>query len=189
MNFESKIHEEILQTLERRSKIDMTKLSFVTALFGAGVIGKITFNTDQIPLFGTLYIAPFVALACDCFIIREIWSLRRIGCFLQQYSSGGDLKFETYLSRKKLRNPFYRVGSAGLTAVIVSISIWLLYFQKSVYASCWAWRNEDCLWATLSIMFWAIIDVGGWCYVYFKFDRNGGNVFPLDVEKQSKIDD
>ena len=176
MDFESKIHEEILQTLERRSKIDMTKLSFVTALFGVGVIGKIKFNcgTDQITLFGTLYIAPFVALACDCFIMREIWSLRRIGCFLQQYSSAGDTEFEKYLRREKLRNPFYRVGSAGLTAVIIAVSIWLLYYQKGMPTS-EAWDYNDCIWLILSIVFWAIIDVGGWFYVWFRFDRNEGN--------------
>ena len=52
MDFNHKIHEEILQTLERRTKIELTKLSLITAIFGAGVIGKIKLGgeTDHIIL-------------------------------------------------------------------------------------------------------------------------------------------
>ncbi len=169
MNFDDKLHEEILQTLERRSKIDMTKLTFLTTLFGIGTIGKITINpagNSDITLYGTVYIAPFVALICDCFTLRELWSIRRIGAFLCLYGEPQEQKYERFVSQN--RNIFYRAGFIGLTFLTIVVASWMLTVQKGGLSDL---NVNDYVWFGLSILFWVLVDIAGWIYLVKTFDK------------------
>ena len=78
MNFAEKRYQEILQTLDRRHKLDIAKVTFTVSLLGLG-----SFNINQnIPLLPALFLAPLVALSFDLFIMRELHSLCRIGAFI-----------------------------------------------------------------------------------------------------------
>lgn len=168
MDFEGKIHQEILQTLERRSRIDMTKLTFLTTLFGISAIGKIdvgTVGVSNITLFGAVYIAPFVALVCDCFILRELWSLRRIGEYLCMYGGPDEQRFERYLRGK--RNPFYKWGFIGLTVLTLIVATWILIYQKGGLVHL---NSNDYAWLTLSILLCSVVDIWGWRFLTRTFD-------------------
>ena len=168
MDFEGKIHQEILQTLERRSKIDMTKLTFLTTLFGISAIGKIDLNTtgiSNITLFGTVYIAPFVALVCDCFILRELWSLRRMGEYLCIYGDPDEQRFERYLKGK--RNPFYKWGFIGLTVLTLIVAVWILIYQKGGIGYL---NSNDYAWLCVSIVSCSVVDLWGWRILTRTFD-------------------
>jgi len=164
MAFEEKIHQEILQTLERRSNFDIRKIAILTALIGGGVI-----KLDGITLFGTLYLVPLVAISCDLFIMREVWSLRRMGQFLKFYGNGDDQKYERYISNK--RNPFYPVGCALLSFVTIAASIWLLAYWKSIPLTNCAWNIHDSIWVGISIVFWLIVHIGGYFYIRIAFPK------------------
>lgn len=168
MDFESKIHQEILQTLERRSKIDMTKSTFLTTLFGISAIGKIDLNTtgiSNVTLFGAVYIAPFVALVCDCFILRELWSLRRMGEYLCMYGDPEERRYESYLKGK--RNPFYKWGFIGLTVLTLIVAIWILVYQKGGIVHL---NNNDYAWLGVSIVSCSVVDIWGWRLLTKTFD-------------------
>lgn len=175
MNFEDKLHEEILQTLERRSRIDMTKLTFLTTLFGIGTIGKIDIigsqGTSDITLFGTVYIAPFVALVCNCFIIREIWSMRRIGDFLSQHGCSDEQKFACFVKVKSMRNPFYQYGFKGLSILTITIAIWILAVQKGRIGQL---NASDYVWVALSLLGWFFVDHRGYEMLKKQFDQDAG---------------
>ncbi len=173
MNFEDKLHEEILQTLERRSRIDMTKLTFLTTLFGIGTIGKIDIIGSQgvsdITLFGTVYIAPFVALVCDCFILRELWSVRRIGHFLSRHGCHDEQTFECFV--KSMRNPFYQYGFKGLSILTIIIAAWMLVVQKGGIVLL---NSSDYAWVTLSMLGWFFVDHRGYGMLKKQFDQDSG---------------
>ncbi len=179
MNFDDKLHEEILQTIERRSRIDMTKLTFLTTLFGIGTIGKIdipggAMGATDITLFGTLYIAPFVALVCDCFILRELWSVRRIGHFLSKHGCPDEQDFECAI--KSRRNPFYKYGFSGLSLLTIAIAVWMLAVQKGGIGML---NMSDTAWVIVSIIGWLFVDVRGYRLLKQTFDTKASSREPF----------
>ena len=170
MDFQHKIHEEILQTVERRAQILMKKIFFISLIFGAGAVGKID-APAQITLFGALYLAPFVTLAIDCFVLRETWSLRRISQFLRCEGNSDDKKFEEFVKDK--RNPFYPYGMIVFSLIIIIVSAWMLWYQKSTLDNDSGWNVNDWIWIVFSFFAWVILHGGGRFIIWWEFERGG----------------
>ena len=137
--FVSRIHEEILQTLDRRHKLDLAKITFTTSLLGLG-----SFSIRQNPpLLSALFLAPLVALSFDLLIMRELHSLRRIGNFITQNSpriitkdlpkhtdSIELIEYSFEKGIKQERNPYYRTGLTLLTTIIWLASLLLFLYSE-----------------------------------------------------------
>ena len=127
--FFNKNNNEILQTLDRRHKLDIAKITFTMSFLGLGSL-----RIDQnYPLLSALFLAPLVALSFDLFIMRELHSLRRIGNFIAtntKYKSTIDREFEKAISEN--RNRYHRIGFMLLT-VIVWLAAFLLYLYSKNY--------------------------------------------------------
>ena len=76
------LHREISETQERRHKLDVLKIAFVTALLGFGAV-KIK---DITTFYQVLYLAPLVAVFFDLLVVGQHFSIRRIGAFLRLHS-------------------------------------------------------------------------------------------------------
>jgi len=123
--FQEKIHQEILQTLERRHEIDIAKIAFVTALMGFGAVNLST----VIPFYRLLYLAPLVAVLFDLLIMREWYAIHRMGKFLRQHSPDAQERdFEQFV--RDHRNPFYPRALFGFTLVTWAAAAFLLGHVK-----------------------------------------------------------
>ena len=105
--FIQKLHKEMSETQQRRHKLDILKIGFVTALLGFGSIKL----KDFLSFYQILYLVPLAAVFFDLLIMGEHYSKRRIGAFLR-IKSKLERNFEKYVSKK--RDKFFKFGSRDL---------------------------------------------------------------------------
>lgn len=106
-----RLYREISETQQRRSKLDVLKITFVSALLGFGAV-KIK---DFTAFYQVLYVAPLVAVFLDFLVMGEHFSIRRVGAYLRlcDETSQAEHKYEYFVSKN--RDKFFVVGSRGFT--------------------------------------------------------------------------
>jgi hypothetical protein len=131
-----RLFREISETQQRRSKLDLTKITFVSGLLGFGAlrINKIT------AFYPVLYVAPLVAVFLDFLVMGEHFSVRRIGAFLRCFpeSDVEQKAYEKFVSQN--RDKFSVVGSRGFTSLsfVAAVTLlWVLQGPLSILEWCW----------------------------------------------------
>lgn len=111
-SFYEALRREISETQQRREKLGILKIAFVTALLGFGGV-KIK---DFISVYQLLYLAPLVALFFDVLTLGEHFSIRRIGSFLRLNSiSQKERDYQEFVSKN--RDRFFKYGSYAITTL------------------------------------------------------------------------
>jgi hypothetical protein len=119
------LHKEIRDTQLRRHKLDLFKITFVTALLGFGSVkvGEI------LSFYQTLYLVPLVAVFFDLLIMGEHFSIRRIGAFLRLHSPDSlEREWQKFVGDN--RDRFFKSGSRGFTMLSYIGAIALLHKAK-----------------------------------------------------------
>jgi len=105
-----RLYLEVRDTLQRRRKLELLKITFVSALLGFGAI-----KTGNLLTFHqALYLVPLVAVFFDMLIMGEHFSIRRIGAFIRLFSSDRlEEEWEKFVCKN--RDKFFKNGSRGFT--------------------------------------------------------------------------
>lgn len=146
--FLTDLRKEIFQSQERRGKILIQKLSFITGLFGIGAIGKfgepnMNINTDYI-----FYIIPFIALIFDLYLMGEDYSVKRAGHFIKNSIAvpSEEKRWEEYIQKGK-RDKFpswaYRI-----TTILIIVFCTIMLKPKEKYTEIFFW-----IWMTLCFLY------------------------------------
>lgn len=114
------LRKEISETQQRRERLQLIKIAFVSALLG---FGGGEFKESSI--YQALYVVPLIATFFDLLVQGEHFSIRRAGTFLRLNSSS-DLERAYEIFVRKNRDVFFRYGSAGFTSLSYFASIVLL---------------------------------------------------------------
>jgi len=126
--FLNHLHEEKLKAQQARVTYVLQKLAFVTSLMGLGsldiTVGKIDFSL-------LLYLAPWVAIAFDFYILGEDYSVKRIGAFLKEKSTDRlENDWEKWIAKN--RDPFAPLATPILTTLIFLGSVLIAFQQPDV---------------------------------------------------------
>jgi len=130
------LRSEKLKAEETRTTYTLRKLAYTTTLLGLGSlnidIGQVT-GTGNITAVGNihlgllLYLAPWVALAFDLYILAEDYSVKRFGVFLWENSPDVlEQGWEEWVSEN--RDPFAPIAMPALTTLLLigaSLIIWI----------------------------------------------------------------
>lgn len=116
-----KLHQEILQSQQSRLKIDLLKVTFVTALLGFG-----TFKSEDLKtLQYSLYLAPAVAIFFEMMSMGHTFAIRRCGKFLRLHSlSPLEKKYESWAATS--RDPFFPSASIAFDVVSLLATVFLV---------------------------------------------------------------
>ena len=128
------LRKEIAETQQRREKLLLVKIAFVSALlgFGGGEFKEIG------SIYQALYVVPLIATFFDLMIQGEHFSIRRAGTFLRLNSSPLERAYEVFVGKN--RDVFFRYGSAGFTSLSYFASIVLLRKSNHLrFGIEWAW--------------------------------------------------
>lgn len=131
-----RLYKEISETQQRRNKLDVLKITFVSALLGFGAI-KIN---DITAFYQILYVAPLVAVFLDFLVMGEHFSIRRVGAFLRLHPSSDKTEqdYEYFVSQN--RDRFFVMGSRGFTILSFVAAIALLWKTRgTVLYYEWLW--------------------------------------------------
>lgn len=115
------LRKEISETQQRREKLQLLKIGFVSALLGFGGIDFKGVGS----YYQALYVVPLIATFFDLLIQGEHFLIRRAGTFLRMHSSPLERKYESFVS--KHRDIFFKYGSSGFTSLSYFASIVLLW--------------------------------------------------------------
>jgi len=130
-----KICKEISDTQERRHKLSIYKITLATTLMG---LGSIRIN-DIAGLDTILLLVPLPVVFIDLLIAGESFSIRRLGKWIRENSSSGELRdFEKFIFTNQ--DTFYKIGAMGFTALSIVTSFllyWLVSKGKFVFAATW----------------------------------------------------
>ena len=108
------LRAEKLQTLDTRAKYALQKLAFVTGLLG---LGSLNLTVGRIDVSTLLFLAPWVAIAFDLYILGEDYSVKRIGAFLKAASpDAAERHWETWVADR--RDPFAPWAMPLLTTLV-----------------------------------------------------------------------
>jgi isopentenyldiphosphate isomerase len=125
--FSKHLHEEKLRTLEARTTYTIQKLIFVTGLLG---LGSLDVKVGSVDLSFLVYLAPWLAIAFDFYIMGEDYSVKRIGAFLGNKSPENiEKQWETWVAAN--RDPFAPLAIPILTTLILIGSTIITYQQHS----------------------------------------------------------
>lgn len=136
------LRSEKLKAEEARTTYTVNKLAYATALLGLGSlnidIGQIA-AVGQINLGYLLYLAPWVALAFDLYILAEDYSVKRFGAFLGKNSPDAlEQGWEKWVSQN--RDPFAPFAMPALTTLIlIGAAIILRVGGSAEGLTFWAW--------------------------------------------------
>ena len=109
------IHDEKLRTLEARSEYALRKLAYTTGLLG---LGSLNVKVGDIDFSLLVYLAPWVAIAFDFYIMGEDYSVKRIGTFLKTESIDHlEKQWEQWVAKN--RDPFAPLAMQILTTLIL----------------------------------------------------------------------
>jgi len=148
--FLTRIYKEISDTQQRRHKLDLLKITFVSALlgFGAVKVGNIA------AFYQTLYLAPLVAVFFDLLTMGEHFSIRRLGAFLRLHSPAPlERTWEGFVSEN--RDKFFKSGSRGFTVLSYIGAIALLYNAKGPLS------YEEWLWYIFLLLLYILLVIYG----------------------------
>jgi hypothetical protein len=118
--FLKQLREEIFSSQQRRIKITIIKITFVSTLLGFGNI-KIK---DIIEFYHVLYLVPLVTVFFDMLIMGESYSIKRIGAFLRLASHGKERTYEEFVSKN--RDKYFKYGSNGFSILSIVAAFFLL---------------------------------------------------------------
>ena len=126
--FLERLYREISETQQRRNKLDVLKITFVSALLGFGSM-KIK---DITAFYQVLYIAPLVAVFLDLLVMGEHFSIRRVGTFLRlsTETSPTEQQYEFFVTSN--RDRFFVIGSRGFTILSFVAACALLRISRGV---------------------------------------------------------
>jgi hypothetical protein len=129
------LHTEKLKAEEARTTYTLRKLAYATTLLG---LGSLDFDLGQIIDAGNvtaagnihlgllLYLAPWVALASDLYILAEDYSVKRFGAFLWKNSPDvSERGWEEWVSEN--RDPFGPIAMPTLTTVLLVAAALILW--------------------------------------------------------------
>jgi hypothetical protein len=129
------LHTEKLKAEEARTTYTLRKLAYATTLLG---LGSLDFDFGQIVDAGIvtavgnihlgllLYLAPWVALASDLYILAEDYSVKRFGAFLWKNSPDVlERGWEEWVSEN--RDPFGPIAMPTLTTVLLVAAALILW--------------------------------------------------------------
>jgi hypothetical protein len=146
-----RLHQEIRDNQQRRHKLDLLKITFVSALLGFGAV-KVG---DIVAFYQTLYLVPLVAVFFDLLMMGEHFSIRRLGAFLRLHSPDElEHQWEKFVSKN--RDKFFKNGSRGFTLLSYVGAVALLHEAKGNLS----W--PEILWfIAILVVFIALIVYGG----------------------------
>jgi len=146
-----RLYREISETQQRRNKLDVLKITFVSALLGFGAV-KVK---DITAFYQALYVAPLVAVFMDLLVMGEHFSIRRIGAFLRLYSASSpeEHAYEAFVGRH--RDVFFLIGSRGFSVLSFVAAVGLLRSAKGVNLTWveWSWFGTMFLFF-IGMLFW-----------------------------------
>jgi len=124
------LHTEKLKAEEARATYTLRKLAYATTLLG---LGSLDVDIAQVTAIGSinlgylLYLAPWVALAFDLYILAEDYSVKRFGAFLWKNSPDVlERGWEEWVSEN--RDPFAPIAMPALTTLLLvaaALIIWI----------------------------------------------------------------
>ena len=149
-SFFDKIRKEISETQQRRQKIDLLKITFVSALLGFGSIKFDNFRS----FYQILYVAPLMSVFLDLLAMGEHFSIRRMGAYLRLCSeSEHEQEYEDFISRNL--DKYFIWGSRGFSFLSFLGAIFLVInINKGI--SLW-----EGVWFFLLFIFFLVITVKG----------------------------
>lgn len=122
------LHEEKLRIIETRTKYTLQKLAFVTGLMG---LGSLNITVGKIDFSYLVYLAPWVAIAFDFYIMGEDYSVKRIGAFLKTLSlARSERQWEQWVADN--RDPFAPWAMPMLTTLIFLGAALIAYQQPGM---------------------------------------------------------
>ncbi len=132
--FLSELRQEIFQTQVRRSKLLITKLSFISSFFGIGFIDELS-NQNLSPV---LYAIPIIALIFDLYLMGESYSIIRAATFLRNHNSTSEAEkeWEGYVGAR--RDYFSSFAYIITSILIVTFCIVILQTKQKPPSS---WYN------------------------------------------------
>ncbi len=121
-----RLYREISETQQRRLKLSVLKITFVSALLGFGAIQIKNITT----FYQVLYVAPLLAVFLDFLIMGNHFSVRRIGVFLRLHpdSNPTEKDYEFFVSKN--RDRFFALGARGFTVLSFLAALLLLYHTR-----------------------------------------------------------
>lgn len=136
------LRSEKLKAEEARTTYTLKKLAYATTLLGLGSldidIGQIT-AIGPINLGYLLYLAPWVALAFDLYILAEDYSVKRFGAFLWKNSPDVlERGWEEWVSEN--RDPFAPFAMPALTTLVLIAAALIIWIGGSAEGPIfWGW--------------------------------------------------
>ena len=119
------IARENEKAAERRHKLDLQKIIFVTTSLGAGAA---EFGS-KVDLSPALYVAPLVAIFFDMMVLGQHFVIKRNNAFLRCAALDPiEAKYRVFLSAH--RDRVFRYGSRGFTIVAIAAS-GIMYWSEN----------------------------------------------------------
>jgi len=118
--FLKQLREEIFISQQRRIKMTIIKITFVSTLLGFGNIEI----QDITEFYHVLYLVPLVTVFFDMLIMGESFSIKRIGAFLRLASHGKERTYEEFVSNN--RDKYFKYGSNGFSILSIVAAFYLL---------------------------------------------------------------
>lgn len=136
--FVERLYQELRQTQERRYKLSVLKIGFVTALLGFG--GAKFQSTDNFQ--SSLYLAPLVGELFDLLIMAQNYGIHRMGAFARIHLSDDWIEKKWQIFVRDNRSWFAFAGSWGFTILSYVAAIGLLAIQSKTptdWKLLWLW--------------------------------------------------
>ncbi len=132
--FLDRMYQELRIVQERRIKLSVLQLTFVTALLGIGV-ARISIGQSAKLSPAALYLAPLVAVLFDTLMIGSTASIKRIAAFLRvRDNDSGEKDWLDFLERHQA--PFAWIGAVGCTLVTFVVAFMALCGQDLLKSNC-----------------------------------------------------
>lgn len=127
------LRREIEHTMERSFKLEERKIIFVIGLFGLGGFNISIFfpgHSGISSLPHLFFLAPFLAILFDILIIKQKFSIRRIGAFLEKNSNDNlEKKWEEFVSDNREEESF-NYSHIGFTCITIAASFIAIISNK-----------------------------------------------------------
>jgi hypothetical protein len=145
-DFIKDLRAEIINSQDRRGKLLLLKLTFVSSFFGLGSFKDFSIEAGNIVLESSFafYLIPFIALIFDLYLMGEDYGIKRAGNFIRKnkYTPTAEKEWEIHLSTGKRDN-------FSTSAYIVSASL--------IYALCLVIIGLSLNWSGWIFWVWALI--------------------------------
>jgi len=150
-NFSSTLRQEMGKIQDRRHTYRLRKLSFVAALFGLGSVGLGEANFAPV-----LYLIPVVAFAFDIHILTADYSVKRVGGFLSQETSGAkatERDWEAWVQSHP--NPMGPYTSPLITLIVLVGAAIVLWMDNASPLLFWTWIVVNLILNIGLVIYWA----------------------------------